>query len=189
MAAILTQDTSLLRTTADINICNGLTLDFLGHLFPRDRVTGEYKVSTSSIPGAAAAYLALPSEHKVSPAPTEDSTIVTLRLPQVDNIRSLSGKFAYYPSECESRINQLLKDYFELDFYKYYLKGIQYGYQKQEIVEMYLVSRGMDPDENWEALHKRAYRKEIKTIRERMQTLQRKARYFFNEDKNNPPKK
>lgn len=189
MGAAYMQNAGLCRTVADINICDGITLDFLGYIFPRDWETGEYKVSVTSIPGAAAAYLALPSDHKVVPAPVKDSSIVTLRLPQVDDIRSLSGKFAWYPPECERRINHLLKDYFDLDFYKYYMRGMEYGYRKQDIVEMYLVSRGMDPDENWDALHKRVYRKEVRTIKDRMNTLQRKARYFFYEDTNNPPKK
>lgn len=189
MDAFRTQEAELFRTVVDINISDGMTFDFLAYIFKRDGDTGFYKVSTTTIPGAAAAYLAMPTEHKFHLPEKKGFTPATLCLPWVEGTRSLAGKFAWYPPECELRINALLRDYIELDFFKYYLRGMEYGYQKQEIVEMYLISRTMDPDKNWEALHKRAYRKEMNTIKERMAILQRKARYFFLEDDNNPPKK
>ncbi|MBR1510933.1 MAG: hypothetical protein IJ623_09820 [Bacteroidales bacterium] len=189
MGIITDRDRDLYRAVAEINIDNGLTLDFLSFIWPKSPDNLQYKVSTTSIPGAAAAYLALPCESMKRPAPARDATTVSLSLPALADIPGTRNTFAWYPPEFETRINRLLAEYFELDFYKYYLRGLQYGYRKQDIIEMYLISRSMDPDEHWESLHKRAYRQEVRTMREKAVLLNRKARYFFLEDPNNPPKK
>jgi hypothetical protein len=170
--------------SAPILIDNGLQLDFLQYIFPKDEKTGRYKVTSTNLVGEAATYLAQPVLEPAELAPEEGKTLCILELPAMEGLSDCRNKWVAYSKNSMIRINHLLKVYFEMDFYRYYLKGLQYGYEKQEIVEMYVISRNLTTGEPFDTLHKRVYRHEQKLMAAKVRQLRRKAKYFFDEQDN-----
>lgn len=160
---------------------NGLELDFLRYLFPVDPSTGHFKVTSNNLVGEVATYLAQPVLYPVEPLPEEGKTLCIFDLPAVAGLSDCRNKWMHYTRAAMIRINHILKGYFELDFFRYYMKGLQYGYEKQEIVETYVISRNLTTGEPFDTLHKRVYRKEQEMMRKKVTILQRKAKYFFDE--------
>ena len=113
--------------------------------------------------------------------PAEGQTICSFDLPLVRALDGCRNKWMQYPATAVPRINHLLQGCFELDFYRYYLKGLQYGYEKQEIVESYVLSRNLTTGEPFDTLHKRVYRQELALMKKKSALLLRKAKYFFDE--------
>lgn len=174
---------SFARSCAAIYIDNGFPLDFLRYLFPPDPETGHYVVSSTNTVGGMLTYLAQPS---LTPAYLPDKqgrTVCVLDLPAVDALPR--GQWMQYGRDDMVRINHVLSDCFELDFYRYFLKGVQYGYEKKEIVETYVLSRNLVTGEPFDTLHKRVFRKEMDIMKHKVEQLRRKAKYFFDESDTN----
>ena len=175
---------SFARCFAAIYIDNGFPLDYLRYLFPRDKETGHYIVSSTNIVGDLATHLAQPCIMPDTLSEEKGKTICILDLPAVDGLPR--NQWMQYSRANMTHINHVLADCFELDFYRYYLKGLHYGYEKKDIVETYVISRNLVTGEPFDTLHKRVFRKEMDIMKQKVIQLKRKAKYFFNESDNNP---
>lgn len=172
------------RCSAAIYIDNGFPLDYLRYLFPRDKETGHYIVSSTTLVGSVATNLAEPALLPVELPKEKGKTAVILDLPTVAQLPR--NRWMQYSRTDMIRINEILTDCFELDFYRYYLKGIQFGYEKKEVVETYVISRNLVTGEPFDTLHKRVFRKEMEIMSQKVEQLRRKAKYFFDEADPNP---
>lgn len=162
-----------------ISLQNGSCLDYLGYLFPRDPETGAYSVSSSTDFGKLLIAYAKISDHPVPvPAIGDGFSAVTLSLPLTDITQDLQHKWLYYTKTDTARLQAILKSEFNRDFIAYYLRGSVMGYQKKEIIEMFIVSRKLITVDPYEALHKRMYRLEQRKMQELSRKLIRKAHYF-----------
>lgn len=177
---------SFVRCCVAIYIDNGFALDYLRYLFPQDKDTGHYQVSSAGIVGGFATYLAQPSIMPVTLPDEKGKTVCILDLPAVDGLPR--NQWMQYSRTDMVRINHVLADCFDLDFYRYYLKGIQYGYEKKDIVETYVISRNLVTGEPFDTLHKRVFRREMDIMKQKVDQLKRKAKYFFDESDTNPIK-
>lgn len=157
----------------------GRYLDYLGYLFPVDPETKAYKVTSASDLGKL-----LICYVKVSDTPvrtvSEDSgqRVVTLSLPLTEITQDKQNKWLYYTDTDMKRLEAVLRASFNIDFIAYYMKGISMGYQKKEVIEMFIVSRGLVSSDPFEAMHKRVYRMEQHKMSALSSQLQRKAKYF-----------
>lgn len=170
-------------STIMLTLRSGLYLDYLKHLFPPDE-KGLLHVSGASDLGKIMIAMA-----KVSPSPRKnpsrkcrvgnaDTETVCLQLPDSDITWGLKGKFLYYTAGDMVRIAAALKATFNIDLTSYYLKGQRLGMCKQDILEAFIVSRGLVSTEPFDSLHKRVFRNEQRAIAETRNTLYRKVRYF-----------
>lgn len=167
------------RCCAQVYIDNGFNLDFFRYLFPVNDQTGRYLVRSSVIPGSLLTYLAAPAVLPVSLPDRKGATVCPVELPMVDALPR--DAWMQYSEVDMVRVNQILSDCFELDFYRYYIKGLQFGYEKKDILETYVISRNMVNSGAFDALSKRAYRKEMDILKRKVFLLRRKAKYFFDE--------
>lgn len=92
--------------------------------------------------------------------------------------KTVDGYLAYSPDSV-SRINLALRAEFDMEFAGYYRRGEQMGMQKRDIIDAFIFSRGLAP-ESWDALHKRVYRSEIRSLDRIRKQLLRRA-YYLNE--------
>ena len=167
------------RGTAEIYVEEGLLLDFFRFLFPQSPENGHYQVTSTNLVGEMMTHLAQPTVLPVTLGVETGMQICVLDIPSVDGLPR--GGWLQYSRSNILRINHILNAYFDLDFYRYYMKGIQYGYEKQETVESYVISRNLAAGEPFDTLHKRVYRKQMDIMKQRVTQLQRKAKYFFDE--------
>lgn len=170
------------RSLAKIYIDNGFNLDFFRYLFPADARSGRHLVRSSVIPGSMITYLASPAIMPVDLPERKGKTVCSVDLPMVDTLPR--DAWMQYSEADMIRINQVLSDCFELDFYRYYIKGLQFGYDKKDILETYVVSRNMVNGGAFDAMSKRVYRKEMEVMKHKVSILRRKAKYFFDEADN-----
>lgn len=163
-----------------INVESTMLADFLRYLFPPDEGSDLCRVSASRPVGALMVAFARPS---LMPCPVSGDHLVGLDIPWYRNATtSLTNHHVYFSKEASARINLALKAEFDLDFAGYYRKGEELGLRKMDIVEAYIFSRRLAPD-NYDALHKRAYRNQQRAQERIKQRLLRKA-YYLNESIN-----
>lgn len=157
----------------------GRYLDYFGYLFPKDPASGHYMVSSATDLGKLLIAYVKVSDTPISSYPEDEGeTIVTLSLPLVDISQDLNNKWLYYSIADSKRLQAVLKATFNMDFIAYYLKGTSMGYQKKEVIEMFIVSRGLVSADPFEAMHKRVYRLEQQKMKGLTTQLLRKAKYF-----------
>ena len=172
------------RCSASVYIDEGFNLDYFRYLFPRDGSTGHYRLTSANIVGSILTYAAQPSLVPVQLPPVKGKCICTVDIPMVDALSR--NQWMQYSKNDMLKINQILSSCFDLDFYRYYMKGVQYGYEKKDIVETYVISRNLVTGEPFDTLHKRVFRKEMDIMKRKVAQLKRKAKYFFDESDNNP---
>lgn len=112
--------------------------------------------------------------HKPRRPPVE----LSLALPDNDATWPLRDKWLYYPMADTKALNMALKATFDIDFGLYYARGIAQGWRKKDVVEAFVVSRGLFSSDCFDALHKRAYRRDIDTLETRVKQLLDKASYI-----------
>lgn len=112
--------------------------------------------------------------HKPKRPPVE----LSLALPDNDATWPLRDKWLYYPKADTKALNMALKATFDIDFGLYYARGIAQGWRKKDVVEAFVVSRGLFSSDCFDALHKRAYRRDIDTLETRVKQLLDKASYI-----------
>ena len=112
--------------------------------------------------------------HKPRRPPVE----LSLALPDNDATWPLRDKWLYYPVADTKALNMALKATFDIDFGLYYARGIAQGWRKKDVVEAFVVSRGLFSSDCFDALHKRAYRRDIDTLETRVKQLLDKASYI-----------
>lgn len=119
---------------------------------------------------------------KASDTPVEVSGehLVKVELPWYRNATSsIENHFIYFDKGATARINLALKAEFELEFAGYVRRGEDCGMRKMDIIEAFIFTRNLTP-ENYDALHKRTYRKAQRNQERLKQKLLRKA-YYINE--------
>ena len=160
--------------TVNLRINNQLLADYLRYLFPP--VDSVLKVNSEHGMGKL-----LIAHCRVSSKPVPevcDGSMVTLRLPLCNATQSLEYKFLYYSNADTAQLNLALKAYFDLDFEGYYRRGENADFSKRDIVEGFIQSRKLISSDNFDALHKRAYRKQLERHTILLRKLQRKAYYI-----------
>lgn len=172
------------RCSASLYIDDGFNLDYFRYLFPRDSSTGHYRISSADIVGSILTYSAQPSMVPYQLPHEKGKTICTVDIPMVDGLSR--NQLMQYSKTDMARINQILSSCFELDFYRYYMKGAQFGYEKKDIVEAYVISRNLVTGQPFDTLHKRVFRREMEIMKRKVDQLKRKAKYFFDEADTNP---
>ena len=160
---------------AVISIESQLYADYLRYLFPPDKGSGCCAVSTTHPTGALMVAFARASE---MPVEIHGDHLVKVDLPWYRNATSsIANHFVYFDKSATARINLALKAEFELEFAGYIRKGEEYGMRKMDIIEAFIFTRGLTP-ENFDALHKRTYRKAQRSQERLKQKLLRKAYYI-----------
>ena len=163
-----------------INVESQMLADFLRYLFPPEEGSDMCRVSASRPVGALMVAFAQPS---VMPCPVSGDHLVQLDIPWYRNATpSLTDHYVYFSKEASARINLALKAEFDLDFAGYYRKGEELGMRKMDIIDGYIFSRRLAPD-NYDTLHKRVFRNQLRAQEKIKQRLVRKA-YYLNESIN-----
>ena len=176
----------LVRCSASVYIDRGFNLDFFKYLFPYDKASGKYLVTATNPVGEFLTHSARQTPVPAILQPRKGSEICELAIPTVNGLPR--NQWLMYKDADITRINHILNAWFEIDFYRYYIKGIEYGYDKKDIIEAYVISRNLVTGEPFDTLHKRVYRRQMETMKRKSAILSRKARYFFDESDPTAPK-
>lgn len=164
--------------TVLFNCPEGYLLDYLKHMFPPDQ-EGRLQVSTRKDLGRLMVGMA-----RSSPSPRKDTeprerfACCTMRLPDGDSTQHLRNGFLYYTKGDMTRLLDTLRAVFNLDLLSYYYKGLGLGFRKKDILEAFVVSRGLAENTPYEALHKRIYRIEQKRRSSYARQLARKVEAY-----------
>lgn len=162
---------------AVISIESQLYADYLRYIFPPDEGSDRCVISTTHPTGALMVAYAKASE---KPVDVHGDHLVKVDLPWYRNATSaIENHFIYFDKGATARINLALKAEFELEFAGYIRRGEECGMRKMDIIEAFIFTRGLTP-ENYDALHKRTYRKAQRNQERLKQKLLRKA-YYINE--------
>ena len=158
-----------------LKVDSQIMCDYLRFLFPPGD-NGALKVSSVSAVGKLIIAHCRESGRPVREP--EGEYVLELDLPMLQSTQSLSYKFLYYSSSDTAAINLAIQAYFDLDFTGYYRRGEKLGFQKKEIVEAFILSRGLVSKDCFDALHKRVYRSEQRYMAALTGKLVRKAYYI-----------
>ena len=115
---------------------------------------------------------------RASPPVASGKDWLTLSLPKGDAAKNLENKWLYYNAGDVAALNMAISAVFELDFSGYYRKGESLGIRKKDIVQSYIISRKLFSIDNFDALHKRVYRRGQTTFRDMTDKLLRKLYYI-----------
>jgi hypothetical protein len=101
---------------------------------------------------------------------------VKIAIPNTSDLSTARNRFLFLDREDQTRLNDLLEIYFNIDFDQYYLKGLKMALQQKEIIESFIVSRRLTNllSDN-ETLKKRQYRSELEALKCRVKQLQNRA--------------
>lgn len=156
---------------------SALLADYLRYIFPPVLPDGPLKVSVTKPTGALMIALAEPS---ALPFSSEADHQVRLDLPWARNATAaMDNRWLFYTKASAARINLVLQAEFDLEFAGYYRRGEQLGIRKMDIIDAFILTRGLAAA-SYDALHKRVYRREQRTQERLRQQLLRKA-YYINE--------
>ena len=154
---------------------SAILADYLRYIFPPDTPDGPLKVSVTKPTGALLTALAEPS---ALPFSSDADHQVRVDLPWARNAASvLEGHWLFYTKASSARINLALQAEFDLEFAGYYRRGEQLGIRKMDIIDAFILTRGLAAT-SYDALHKRVYRREQRTQERLRQQLLRKAYYI-----------
>lgn len=107
-----------------------------------------------------------------------DENAIYFTLPLSRPTANAKNYYLYFTKEDEAKLTDYLEVLFNIDFDRYYLKGVRSGYQQKDIIQAFIISRklvGLIGDN--ERLKKRLYRDEQKTLKNVTDTLLKKAYY------------
>tara|TARA_R110002020_G_scaffold475112_1_gene708612 strand:+ start:7068 stop:7601 length:534 start_codon:yes stop_codon:yes gene_type:complete len=147
--------------------------EYFKFLFPADE-SDIHMVSRTTDLGKFICALVKYSEVPV-PEDTEENKF-TLHLPVTKSLNLAPHRYLYFDSESIIRINDMLEVYFNLDFDRYYLRGLAKGYQQKLIIESFIFSRKLTllMSDN-ETLKKREYRQALILLGEKVEELRCRA--------------
>lgn len=156
---------------------SAILADYLRYIFPPEVKDGPLKVTATRPTGALMVALAEPS---VFPFTSTAEHQVPLELPWHRNATSaIHDRWVFFSKGAMARINLALEAEFDLEFAGYYRRGEQLGIRKMDIIDAFILTRGLAAG-SYDALHKRVYRREQRTQERLRQRLLRKA-YYINE--------
>lgn len=162
---------------AEINIKSQMLADFLRYIFPPAAGSELCRVSTTRPTGMLIVALAEPA---ALPVNVSGDHVVKLDIPWSRNATSaLENHWILLDKNATARINTALEAEFDLEFAGYYRRGEQLGMKKMEIIDAFILSRGLAAT-TYDTLHKRTYRKELLAQERTRQQLLRRA-YYINE--------
>lgn len=152
--------------------------DYLRWIFPPEEGSGLCRVSITRPTGSLMVALAQPAALRV---PVSGDHIVRCGLPQLHRrVNSdQENHWLYYNKSATRKINMALGAEFDLEFSGYYRRGEQLGIRKMDIIDAFILSRGLVAD-SFDALSKRTYRRETRAQEKVCQRLIRRA-YYINE--------
>lgn len=153
-----------------------LLTDYIRYLFPPTESGGLCKLKSSHLFGQL--LISHVQTCLLPPERPEGDTVIEIELPKNDATQAYCGHFLWLSSAAMARLNMALKACFELDLNLYYARATTCGFQKKDIVEAFITSRGLVSTEPYDALHKRIYRREAAKREKLTQVLIRKLRYI-----------
>lgn len=158
--------------TVKLKVTSKMLADFVRWKYPPD-VDGVLMVRSDILGRLLVAHC------RVSPLPVASGKDwLTLSLPKGDAAKNLENKWLYYNAGDVAALNMAISAVFELDFSGYYRKGESLGIRKKDIVQSYIISRKLFSIDNFDALHKRVYRRGQTTFRGMTDKLLRKLYYI-----------
>ena len=166
-----------------LKVDSPMLADYLAWLFPPEKEEGALKVKASNSMGRLlVAHCHVDDRHPIgipdSTPGKRSGTVVSLDLPNDLATKPLTGKWLWYPPSDTAALNMALRAVFDIDFNQYYIKGLDLGYKKKDIVTAFIVSRGLFTTDCFDALHKRVYRRSQQTLYSLTDKLLRKAHYI-----------
>lgn len=160
-----------------LDIKNPLLRSYLQHLFENAASESNLdilKVTKRNLFGSLLCSLVKYSTKKVNHMVTDQT--VYFQLPVDNSLKNAGNYHLYYLKEDVLKINDLLDTIFNIDFDRYYLDGLQQGFQRKEIVSTFIVVRNLSGLEDVAgSLKKRKYRQESKLHDERIKILTNRA--------------
>lgn len=152
--------------------------DYLRWIFPPEEGRGLCRVSITRPVGAMMVAMASPALMRVQVA---GDHVVRLGLPQLHRrVNSdQENRWLFYDKSATAKINLVLGAEFDLEFAGYYRRGEQLGMRKMDIIDAFILSRGLAAG-TFDALSKRVYRREQRSQEKIRQRLLRRA-YYINE--------
>lgn len=161
------------NTKVTFNVQTNLLRDYLGYLFAKssDR---EYIITARSDFGKLLIAHLQPADRLPLFKPTERSA--TLVIPTNEATINFSNKFVCYSSQSTIQLNFALTAIFNLDFWQYSIECKAMGLRNDEMIESFIFSRKLLSGEFFESLKKRAYRKDVETLK--LLTTKLKRRYY-----------
>lgn len=156
---------------------NAMLTDYLRYLFPADAEDGICMVKSASDFGAL--LISHIRESERPPRIPDGDNVLELGIPLCDATQNLVNKFIYYSDGDTKRLNAGLAAVFDIDLKAFYLKAEGLGYSKKDIIEAFIVSRGLAGCDPYDALHKRIYRSEQAKMKAVSRKLIRKVYYMF----------
>jgi hypothetical protein len=144
-------------------------------LFPADE-SGCHPISRDTDLGKAIyASVRYADQRPVDEIPPE---ALAIRLSKSSDYWQAAHRFLYFTRDDISRINDLLEVFFHIDLDRYYLTGIKLGMQQKEVIQSFILDRGLiNLMQDNETIKKRIYREELSLLRQRTDQLLKKARY------------
>lgn len=107
-----------------------------------------------------------------------DENVFTLKLPMCQATQGLEYKFLFYSKMDIEQLNLALRSFFDLDFAGYYRRGENMEFSKKDIIEAFIISRGLISIDCFDTLSKQIYRKQATNRKAIMSKLSRKAHYI-----------
>jgi len=152
--------------------------DYLRWIFPPAEGSDLCRVSITRPVGALMVAMASPA---VMRAEVTGDHIVRLDLPQLHRRANSDQEnhWLFYDRASTTKINMVLGAEFDLEFAGYYRRGEQLGMRKMDIIDAFILTRGLAAG-TFDALSKRTYRREQRNQEKIRQRLLRRA-YYINE--------
>jgi hypothetical protein len=101
-----------------------------------------------------------------------------LRISRTSDYSKAANRFLFFSRDDISRVNDLIEVYFNLDLDRYYLRGLKLGMQQKDVIESFILDRGLvNLLQDNETLKKRIYREQLNLLQHRTAQLLDKARY------------
>lgn len=162
----------------ELAVKSQMLADYLRWIFPPEEGSVLCRVSITHPTGALMVAMAQPAPLRAQVA---GDHVVRLDLPQLHRrINSdQENHWLFYDKGATARINMVLGAEFDLEFTGYYRRGEQLGMRKMDIIDAFILSRGLGA-ETFDALSKRTYRREVRSQERIRQQLVRRA-YYINE--------
>lgn len=154
---------------------SALMADYLRYLFPPERDGGPLMVTaTNSVGRLMVAHCRAVDR----PVGVDGDHVLDLVLPRSRATQPLDGKFLHYTAADTAAVNMAVKAVFDIEFRLYYVKGLELGFQKKDIITAFIISRGLMTTDCFDALHKRAYRHGQRTMERLTEKLLQKVYYI-----------
>ena len=160
-----------------LRVDNEMLTDYIRYMFPASGEDGIPVVKTGTAFGELLIGHVRESERPVK-IPAGDN-VIELEIPVTNATQSLANRFIYYSSGDMLRLNAALKALFDIDLQAFYMKAEGLGYRKKDIIDAFIIGRGLVSVDPYDAIHKRVYRREQEKRSKVSKILLRKVYYIY----------